>query len=127
VSQQRKPLGDETLLASEYFVELERAAVRLDEEAYGEARARLFALGWYVEQEKFPEFQTAPQVYYQPMDPRPLVRIWGFAPLAGLTIKDFCERMQAGNVPVPCRYDELGPAWDRGVVDRWIKRKGLDR
>ncbi len=121
------PRQGEDLLASDWFQELERAMVRLDLKAAEEARERLFGLGWKVHHEAMERIIAVRASYFQIADKRPIVRIWGFAPLAGLTIKDFCERVNGGNAPLPALYDELGPAWDRGVVDRWIKARGLNR
>lgn len=124
---ERPPDRGEVLLASDWFRELERAMVRLDRDAAMDARARLKGLGWSVGHRSLPDRFRVRASYYEPPDPRPVVRIWGFAPLAGLTIRDLCERIRRGHAPLPAGHDELGPMWDRGVVDRWIKRKGLDR
>jgi hypothetical protein len=121
------PRAGEELLATDWFQELERAMVRLDREGAEYARGRLLGLGWKVHHEALWRFAAVRADHVPVADPRPVVRIWGFAPLAGLTIKDFCERVSRGDAPLPAFHDELGPAWDRGVVDRWIKRRGLDK
>lgn len=121
------PPSNEKLTPPDWFRQLYRALKARDRDALMEAWDNLYAAGWEISHRSSPSLRAlARERCYRP-DERPPVRIWGFAPLAGLTIRDLCQRINDGEVPVPQDYDAQGPLWDRGVVDRWIKRKGLDK
>ena len=111
----------EDLLASDWFQELECAMVRLDLKAAEEAMERLFGLGWKVHHEAMKRIIAVRASYFQIADKRPIVRIWGFAPLAGLTIKDFCERVNGGNAAAAGTVRRAGTGVGSG------RRRSLDQ
>jgi hypothetical protein len=111
--------------ALQWFRELLMAMVCLDRTAAENARIKLAYRGWKVWHPQLPGVVEAARRRDATNDRGPMPRIWDIAPQMGMTARELARLVQGGNAPPPSHYDEVGPAWDRAVVDSWVKKEGV--